>query len=59
MTKALIIYWHLGNKIANRFVPDYLGIVQKVSDYQNPRENNNNITCDTTHKRDIIKTHAK
>ena len=58
MTKALMIYWHLANRIANRFVPDYQGIVQKVSDHHNPRQGIYNIIYDTTQKRNIIKTHT-
>ena len=42
--------------LQNRFIPNYIGIIQAIGSYQNSGKKIHQITCNTTYKRNIIKT---
>ena len=44
--------------LQNRFIPNYVGIVQAIDSYQNLGKKIHQITCDTAYKRNIIKTQS-
>ena len=44
--------------LQNRFIPNYVGIVEAIDSYQDPGKKIHQITCDTAYKRNIIKTQS-